>query len=186
VELASDDLVPDVDVPPTPAATMRILTARLHRLSNAKSSWAAAHVCAAAVLRALQASAVLVHQLQPSGSDMRTVGVAGRRSHDLLGETTALDSIFSSVISRRRPERVRFDRERLSGAPPRFRVFAPVTMVIAVPIASPSSTEVWGCVEVIDPGERTGPLHVAATTHAARQLARMLAESVPGPTRVAS
>jgi hypothetical protein len=187
VELAADDLVPDVDATPTPAATMRILTARLHRLSTSKSSWAASHLCAGAVLRALQASAVLVHQLQPGQREVRTVGVAGKRTHDLLGLTTPLDGILSAVMGRGRPERVRFDRDRASEAPDRFRVLTPVTTVIAVPVAVPNHDGVWGFVEVVDPGERTGPLHVAATTHAARQLGRMLADSAaPVTTRAAS
>jgi hypothetical protein len=183
VELAEDDVC-EVDVRPAPRATMQRLTACLRRLSSARTSWTAAHVCAGAILRTLEASAVLVHELERSGSEVRTVGVAGRRSHDLLGVTMPLDDILSSVASLRRPKCVRFDSHRSPGVPERFSLFDSITTVAAVPIVMPG--RLWGIVEVVDADEQSRPLHVAATTHAAGRLARVLAEHAAVTLRAAS
>jgi hypothetical protein len=176
VELEDADIV---EVTPVRSLTCRRLENSLRQLGAAGSAWAMAHRCASALFKELRARAVLIHLLGRSGDELRTVGVAGQRAGDLLGEAFLVkdDGFSRAVIEGCAPLHARFDGPTPVPVPARLAALAPSRFFVAEGVRVIGSCV--GVVEVIDPEER----YEAASPSAAGVVAGRLAVAIGSKDR---
>lgn len=146
--------------PPPPPSGVRIaptVEERIKRLGEDVgdleifgNAWQAAAFSAAALLKALDARAVIVHAVDEATSELRIVGVKGANTNDLLGETAPLDDDFvaSTAASNGRPLAMAFDGDLPRVMPSRFTTVRAKTSLVAVPLIA--SGRCVGLIEVID------------------------------------
>ena len=151
-----------------------ILFEGMYELELVDGSWQAASVCAAALARALGARAVLVHSHDLSRRELRTIGVHGDRTADLLGSTDLSDDdiVASAVFCNEKAVTMRFEGELPRLAPLRLAILGAPRTLVAVPAMA------WGrCVgmiEIVDPDERFAGRVADAALYVAERFAAFL------------
>lgn len=151
-----------------------VLFEGMYELELVDSSWQAASVCAAALARALGARAVVVHSHDLASRELRTIGVHGEHTADLLGSSELSDDdlVASAVICNEKAVTMRFDGELPRLAPRRLEVLGAPRTLVAVPAMA------WGrCVgmiEIIDADDRFAGRVADSAGYVAERLAAYL------------
>jgi hypothetical protein len=103
VALDDDDIIESA--PATLRDPVPVLAVKLEQLAQARTTWEAAGMCAAALVRTLAARAVLVHLYDPARDELRIIGAHGPGAEDLLGGVaTASDCVFATaVVTNKKP-----------------------------------------------------------------------------------
>jgi hypothetical protein len=176
-ELLDDDILEEevVVAPPAKRDPIATLLEDIGDLELFGSAWQAAGICAAALVKALGAEAVLVHAVDAQAAELRIIGVHGAKTRNLLGECATVEDDFvgSTVASNGRPMTMRFDGELPRVAPPRLGLVEAKRSLVAVPVMASS-----GCVaviEVVDADESLASKVAVACGHVAERMLKLFA-----------
>jgi hypothetical protein len=121
-------------------------------LAAQATPWQVASHCASALAEALSARAVIIHQHDAAGGEIRVIGVHGPNAGDLLGTTMKSDDDFvvTVVLTNEKPLFMRLDGTLPSFLPKRHRVLGTAHTLSGFPVLGPN-----GCaaiLEIVDAG----------------------------------
>jgi hypothetical protein len=154
--------------------SMHRLCQSIDELAAEATPWHVASRCVSAMAEALEARAVVIHQHDASRDEIRSIGVHGPNSGDLLGTTMKADDDFvvTAVLTNETPLTMRLD-----GALPRFlsdrhRLLGTSRSLVAFPVVA--SGRCLAIIEVLDASEGREPRVAEACELVARRLVSAL------------